>query len=124
MSLGEVGRNIARLDASLNALREQNVPMAVWDAEHRALTDRLHQHEKAAEEVYRRIERELEELRIGHERDLEALRRSVNKRFETQAISRKSTREFTWSRGIGVAMVLATIIGLIVAAFAASRGVH
>lgn len=113
---GETRRAIARLEAEDRALAArlvniatEMVPAKLWEAEHRALTDRLIQHEKGAESTRQRLEKAVNDI----EKQIKRMREDQEKRAE-----------LTWQRVMGLIVAMTTIAGVIVALIGQSRGIH
>lgn len=113
---GEIRRAIARLESEdrslavrLTNLAAEMVPARLWDAEHRALTDRLVQHEKNAELDRTRLEKQVQE----NGKQIQRIRDGQEKRAEV-----------TWQKVTGLVVALATIAGVLVALIGQSKGIH
>jgi predicted anti-sigma-YlaC factor YlaD len=113
---GEIRRVIARLEAEdrslairLTNLAAEMVPVKLWDSEHRALIDKLAQHEKSADASRARLEKAIEEV----ERQLQRMREEQEKRSEV-----------TWQKVTGLIVAMATIVGVLVALLGVSKGIH
>ena len=112
---GEIRRAIARLEGEDRSLADRltrvaadMLPVKLWDAENRALGDKLDRHEKASDAAHRRIERDLEELRDK----LEELREE-----------REKHSDVTWTKVIGLITALATLAAVIVGVVGLTKGI-
>jgi hypothetical protein len=106
---GEIRRAIERLERADQALNNRITQVAsdsltvkLWDAEHRALNEKLTRHEKAAEETQKRIENEIVEIR--EERDKHS--------------------EITWTKIIGLVTALTALAGVIIGVVGLTKGIH
>jgi signal transduction protein with GAF and PtsI domain len=113
---GEIGRAIARLEGEdrslavrLTNLAAEMVPAKLWEAEHRALTDRLIQHEKGADADRKRLEKAIGDVEVQVRR----IREDQEKRSDV-----------TWQKITGLVVALATIAGVLVALASLSGGIH
>jgi len=135
LTLGELARSIERLERAHQQLATDTVPAKLWAAQHKSLEDDLAEHVRQAVIDRERLERELAEVRKTHDRDTKALRDALEKEIEqarrenrTQVEALKAEREkrseFTWQRAVGLLAVAVALAGVIVAALAASKGIH
>lgn len=135
LTLGELARNVERLERAHQQLATDTVPAKLWAAQHKSLEDDLAEHVRQAVIDRERLERELADLRKTHERDTKTLRDALEKEIEqarrenkaqVEALKaeREKRSEFTWQRALGVLTVAAALAGVIVAALAASKGIH
>jgi len=135
LTLGELARNVERLERAHQQLATDSVPAKLWAAQHKSLEDDLADHVRQAVIDRERLERELAEVRKTHDRDTKALRDALEKEIEqarrenkAQVEALKAEREkryeFTWTKAIGLLTAAAALAGVIVAALAASKGIH
>lgn len=135
LTLGEVARSLDRLERAHQQLATDSVPAKLWAAQHKSLEDDLAEHVRQAVIDRERLERDLAELRKTHDRDTKALRDALEKEIEqarrenkSQVEALKAERdkrtEFTWQRALGLLTAAAALAGVIVAALAASKGIH
>lgn len=127
-TLGEVSRNVARLerrvesgqrdtDNRLANLAKDMVPHGLWAAEHKALDEKVSRHEREARDIQTRLEREIADVRKAQAEHAKAHRQAES---DAAAWSRKKTLTVV---GIIVA-ALATVAGAWIAAVMAAGGVH
>lgn len=135
LTLGEVARNIDRLDKAQRQLATDSVPAKQYEIAHQALRQNLADHIAQSSVDRERLERTIEDLRKTHDRDIKALREDLDKEVEqaraenkTQIAALKTERdkrtEFTWQRAVGLLTAAVALAGVIVAALAASKGIH
>lgn len=124
VTLGEIVRNMARLEAEQRAQRADMVPAKLWAAEYRALLEQLTEHIRQADQVRVRLERDIADNRKAHERDMKSLRDEIKEDFDDLREEQSKRSEFTWSRVIGLVAAAAAVAGVIVAALAMSKGIH
>ena len=112
---GEIRRALARLESEDRSLAERMtrlaadmLPVKLWDAEHRALSEKLDRHEKAAADDRHRIEKAIE----GVQDDLKDMRTEAEKHSEV-----------TWQKVLGLLVALATIAGVVVAVLGQTKGI-
>ena len=112
---GEIRRSLRRLEdedraqaTRLTQLAAEMLPVKLWDAEHRALGDKLERHEKTAEADRRRIEKSIEDLR----EEIKDMREDQEKHSE-----------ITWQKVMGLIVALATIAGVIVTLIGQTKGI-
>ncbi len=135
LTLGELARNHARIDARLDrslkdlddrlaALAARMVPAELWKAEHEALEKDVQELRDDVRDVVTRIEStSLERMGVLTEK-IEALGKRIN------AHEKAHTEKSAWSRSktltvIGIVVTAgATIVGAWVAAVLAAKGVH
>ena len=141
MAPGEVGRNVARIDAALKEIRDsmtalaaQMVPTTLWDAQHRSIEGRLTEHLAQARSDFERLERMIADVRseaerISSERHKTAMR-TVDKARTDAADAVKGLREeltadeqrrqrfldTTWGRITAVVMFLVALTTVILTA--------
>lgn len=135
LTLGELARNVERLERAHQQLATDTVPAKLWAAQHKSLEDDLAEHVRQAVIDRERLERELADLRKTHERDTKTLRDALEKEIEqarrenkaqVEALKaeREKRSEFTWQRAVGLLTAAVALAGVIVAALAASKGIH
>lgn len=135
LTLGELARNVERLDKAQRQLATDSVPAKLYETAHQALQKTLADHISQSGVDRDRIERAVADLRKAHERDVKALREDLDKEVEqaraenrAQIAALKAEREkryeFTWTKAIGLLTAAAALAGVIVAALAASKGIH
>lgn len=135
LTLGEVARSLDRLERAHQQLATDSVPAKLWAAQHKSLEDDLAEHVRQAVIDRERLERDLAEVRKTHDRDTKALRDALEKEIEqarrenkaqVEALKaeREKRTEFTWQRALGLLTAAAALAGVIVAALAASKGIH
>jgi chromosome segregation ATPase len=112
---GEIRRAIDRLEKEDRAQADRVTQVAsdmlstkVWDAEHRALSDRLGRHEKAAEDTQKRIEHEIDEIRD----EIKDVREERDKRSE-----------ITWTKIIGLIGAMAALAAAVVGVVGLTKGI-
>lgn len=113
---GEIRRSLRRLEdedraqaTRLTQLAAEMLPVKLWDAEHRALGEKVDRQEKVAEERQRRNEQAFKDL----QEEIKDMRDDQEKRSEV-----------TWQKVVGLVVALATIAGVIVTLIGQSKGVH
>jgi t-SNARE complex subunit (syntaxin) len=124
--LQQLAGNLSRVESQLDKL----VSREVWDSEHRHLQRQLDDHiaasaqslHAAREEIFRAIK---EVDKHSAERHATALQASkeVGDDLREYRDERQGHREFTWNRGLALALVLATIIAALITVLA-TRGGH
>jgi len=135
LTLGELARNLDRLDKAQRQLATDSVPARLYETAHQALQKALADHIAQSVVDRERIERAVGDLRTAHERDVKELREDLDKEIEqaraenrAQIAALKAEREkrseFTWQRAVGLLAVAVALAGVIVAALAASKGIH
>lgn len=112
---GEIRRSFKRLEeedraqaARLTSLAAEMLPVKLWDAEHRALGDKVDRQEKVAEERQRRNEKAIEDLR---------------EEFKDMREDQEKHSEVTWQKVVGLIAALAAIAGVIVTLIGQSKGI-
>lgn len=112
---GEIRRSFKRLEeedraqaARLTSLAAEMLPVKLWDAEHRALGDKVDRQEKVAEERQRRNEKAIEDLR---------------EEFKDMREDHEKHSEVTWQKVVGLIAALAAIAGVIVTLIGQSKGI-
>lgn len=134
-TLGELARNVKRIEDAQMKLATETVPAKLWAAEHQSLQNALGDHVRQSGIDHARIENALTDLRGVHERDVKELREGLDKevgqarrenKAQIEALRRERERrsDFTWQRALGVLTAAAALAGVIVAALAASKGIH
>jgi chromosome segregation ATPase len=113
---GEIRRALKRLEEEDRSLAEritrlaaEMLPVKLWDAEHRALGDRLERHEKSAEADRIRLEKSQEDLR----EEIKDVREDQEKRSAV-----------TWQKILGLFAALVALAGVIVTLLGQSKGIH
>jgi len=124
VTLGEIVRNLARIEAEQRAQRTDMVPSKLWASEHQALLQQLAEHIRHADQVRMRLERDIADVRREHTRDMKTLREEVKEDFDDLRAEQSKRSEFTWTRVLGLVAAVAAVAGVIVAAIAMSKGVH
>ena len=106
---GEIRRAIERLEradqalgARITQVASDSLTVKLWDAEHRALNEKLDRHEKAAAETQKRIEDEIDGLR--EERDKHS--------------------ELTWTKVLGLITALTALAGVIIGVIGLTKGIN
>lgn len=134
---GEIRRSLKRLEDEDRSLAEritrvagESLPVKLWDAEHRAATDRQDRHEKASEAERARIERDADEAAHRLEADIASVRRALEhevkeRQREIEAVrnERNKRSEITWQKVLGLVMALTAMAGVIVAVLALAKGI-
>lgn len=112
----EILRSLKRLEdedraqaSRLTQLAAEMLPVKLWDAEHRALGDKLERHEKAAEENQRRTEQAFKDLR----EEIKDMREDQEKHSEV-----------TWQKVVGLIAAFAAIAGVIVTLIGQTKGIR
>jgi len=134
-TLGELARNIKRIEDAQMKLATETVPAKLWAAEHQSLQNALGDHVRQSGVDHDRLERALTDLRVVHERDIKDLRVDLDKeiaqargenktQIEALRQEREKRSEFTWQRGVGLLTAAVALAGVIIAALAASKGIH
>jgi hypothetical protein len=142
LTLAEIARNLARLEAGQQKLGDRIVESAresvsanLYAAEHQALMNAHAEHVRQSGVDRDRLERSITDLRKQHERDNAALRAALDreieqardeneKQIEALKKDREARAQWSWQKGLGLAMAVISIVGVIVAALAASKGIH
>lgn len=113
---GEIRRSLKRLEGEDRSLAEritrvaaEMLPVKLWDSEHRALSDKLDRHERAAETDRVRLEKAIEDLR----EEIKDVRDEQEKRSDV-----------TWQKVLGLIAALAALAGVIVTLIGQSKGIH
>jgi len=131
-TLGELARNIKRIEDAQMKLATETVPAKLWAAEHQSLQNALGGHERQSALDHERIERALTDLRLVHERDIKDLRVDLDKEIaqargenKTQIAALKAEREnrslSAWQR-FGIAA--SAVLGLLAVFVAFYVGTH
>lgn len=131
-TLGELARNVKRIEDAQMKLATETVPAKLWAAEHQSLQNALADHVRQSGVDHARIERELTDLRGGHERDVKELREGLDREIQQarrenreQIAALKKERETSgmnaWQR-FGVAS--AAVLGLLAVFVAFYVGTH
>ena len=112
---GEIRRSLKRLEDEDRSLAEritrvaaEMLPVKLWDAEHRALGDKVDRQERAAEERQRRIDKAIEDLQ---------------KDFKDMRDDQEQRSAVTWQKVLGLVVALATIAGVIVTLIGQTKGI-
>lgn len=115
LTAGEIRRSLRRLEdedraqaTRLTQLAAEMLPVKLWDAEHRALGDKLERHERLADENQRRNEQAFKDLR----EEIKDMREDQEKHSEV-----------TWQKVLGLIVALATIAGVIVTLIGQTKGI-
>jgi hypothetical protein len=142
LTIPEIARSLRRLEESDRSLgnritesAREAVPAKLWAAQHQALEGALAEHIRQSGTDRERLERAVAEMRKAHDRDVRSLRDDLDKEIgqaraenRTQIDALKAEREkrteFTWQRAVGLLSAALALAGVIVAAYAASRGIH
>lgn len=138
LTLGEIGRNLIRIEAEQRALAaritesaREMVPAKLWAAELLALQQSLAEHIRQSDQTRVRLEQEIVDVRQTHTRELAAAREEIKEDFSEVRRGIQSLREdqskrseFTWTRILGLIAAAAAVAGVIVAALAMSKGVR
>lgn len=113
---GEIRRALERLELAdrtlgdrLTQVASDMLPVKLWDAEHRALGEKLDRHEKAAEAAQKRVESELDGL---HEEIKEC-------RDE-----RDKHSELTWTKILGLITAVTALAGVIIGVLGLTKGIN
>lgn len=135
---GEIRRAFVRIeredqarDARIVSLAAEMVPVKLWEAEHRALTDRVAQDKAVSDADRARIERNLNEATRRHDVDITAVRSALEHEVEELRDEIKAVRddhskraEVTWQKVIGLIAALAAVATVIVAVLGQSKGIR
>lgn len=127
MTPGEISRAMKRLEAEdraqadrLTSLAAEMLPVKLWDAEHRALSEQLRRHEQESAERFGRLERQLDTYRATCDKrvedvegDIDELRRDRDRRSE-----------LTWQKAVGLIAALAAVATVIVTVLGQSKGIR
>jgi predicted nucleic acid-binding Zn-ribbon protein len=113
---GEIRRAIERLELAdrtlgdrLTQVASDMLPVKLWDAEHRALNEKLERHEKLAETTQKRIEDEVDGL---HE-EIKEIRDERDKHSE-----------ITWTKILGLITAVTALAGVIIGVVGLTKGIH
>lgn len=113
---GEIRRAIERLEQAdrtlgdrLTQVASDMLPVKLWDAEHRALNEKLDRHEKSAEATQKRVEGEIDGL---HE-ELKEFREE-----------REKHSEITWTKILGLITAVTALAGVIIGVVGLTKGIH
>jgi hypothetical protein len=131
-TLGELARNVKRIEDAQMKLATETVPAKLWAAEHQSLQNALGDHVRQSGVDHARIERELTDLRGAHDRDIKELREGLDKeirqargenREQIEALKkeRDSRGMNAWQR-FGIAS--AAVLGLLAVFVAFYVGTH
>lgn len=132
VTLGEIARNLDRLDKAQRQLATDSVPAKQYEVAHQALQQTLTDHITQSGIDRARIERAIDDLRRAHDRAIEALRTDLDKEVaqaraenREQIAALKRERESSgmnaWQR-FGIASV--AVIGLLSVFVAFYVGTH
>jgi Flp pilus assembly protein TadB len=123
---GEIRRSLKRLEdedraqvARLTQLAAETLPVKLWDAEHRALTEQLHRHEKESADRTARLERSLDAYKASCDKRTEDIEDDVQKLRE----ERDRRSELTWQKVISLIAALAGVAAVIVAVLGQTKGI-
>lgn len=135
LTSGEIRRSIERIERAQQQLATDTVPAKLFAAQHQALEGALAEHVRQAVVDRERIERELGDVRRAHEGDVKALREDLGReigqaraehkaQLEALNAQRETRAQFTWQKALGLLTASAALAGVVVAAPAASKGIH
>jgi hypothetical protein len=134
LTLGELARSLKRVEEEqrdlARLLAESNRAMVPAKL-HEALQNALTEHIRVAGIDHDRLERAIDTQRTAQERlrddlDKEIEQARTENRTQIAAIKaeREKRTEFTWQRVVGLLTAAVALAGVIVAALAASKGIH
>lgn len=145
ITLGELGRRIARVERDVAETARAMVPAGVYDTAHRALEDTVERLGASTAESLARVERTslerrkalqdrdeelaraITELRDEHRRDVKAVREEI--KALSVALDQKAAKRTEWSRQLKVTVfsvggaVLAALLGAWVTALLTAKGI-
>lgn len=124
LTLGEVARNLDRLDKAQRQLATDTVPAKQYELAHQALVDRIERHERDARDIQKRMERDIENRFTAVGKEIAAVVKSVEDHEESHENRASWSRSKTLTVITTILLAAATIVGAWIAAVIAAKGVH